>query len=327
MAASQSRCFNFIKDVNNTKETWRLKVRVIKLYDVPSWTNPKETSRIEMVFLDEKNDKIQASFKDKLIRQFRPLHHEGELYNISNFLVMENNDNHKSCYNNWKINFHNTFVRECAEIGLQIPKFGFEFVSFQDIQEQKLIPNIFIGLSSMSNSFHTSRLMRNPNSQDVAAFIASCGNLPEDNAQVIEELEVIRSLSIKGEFFKLSNRKYISDFLNIKEYSFISKSRFKVVFKVEDDTGKASFLLYCRKMVQLIGKTATNLLETLIKNREEELFPMELDDLLGKQFLFKVNISDFNVAKNYKVYNVTRITDDPELLTAHFALLKKEEVH
>ncbi|XP_074306079.1 uncharacterized protein LOC141641306 [Silene latifolia] len=117
MAASQSRRFNFIKDVNNTKETWRLKVRVIRLYDVPSWTNLKETSRIEMVFLDEKNDKIQASFNDRLIRQFRPLLHEGELYNISNFLLLENNDNHKSCRNKWKINFHrNTSVRECAEI-------------------------------------------------------------------------------------------------------------------------------------------------------------------------------------------------------------------
>ncbi|KAH9605695.1 hypothetical protein KSS87_015532 [Heliosperma pusillum] len=46
--------------------------------------------------------------------------------------------------------------------------------------------------------------------------------------------------------------------------------------------------MFCREMTQLIQKSATELRDTLIKNDEDELFPMEFDELLQKHYLFQV---------------------------------------
>ncbi|XP_074278221.1 replication protein A 70 kDa DNA-binding subunit A-like [Silene latifolia] len=444
--ASQARLLNLIGHIDNSKDTWRIKVRVARLYEVPSWNNPKEICRIEMILLDEKNDKIQASVKDKLIRVYRPLIHEGELYTISNFLVLENNDKLKTCKNKWKINFHrNTSVKDCPPIG--IDKFGFEMVSFQNIFDQLPLPNVFIDIIGclkgkspveivrdedgkttkkmtiklrdenslilevllwgdyvdlllnyvdshpekrvvvivqfaklkyfnripyVSNSFYATKLLLNKNCEATTSFLERYGDT-DDDAYLLEEIAVGRSLSIQEEFLSLTKRVQIADIVAIKEpcfcvvvgtikrvetqhdwfysscklcatevtmndngtfYCFKCKktvkfvsTRYKVVFKVEDDSGSASLLMFCREMIQLIQKTAVDLRETLIKNGEDGLFPIEFDDLLEKQFLFKLNISEYNLSKNYKVYTVSRITDDPELLSAHFALLQTQELY
>ncbi|KAH9612244.1 hypothetical protein KSS87_000977 [Heliosperma pusillum] len=293
MAASQSRRFNLIRDVDNTKETWRLKVQVIRLYSVPSWLNPKETNRIEMIFCDEKKDKIQASFGEKMVKTFRPLIYEGELYTISNFSVTENKDNLKACKNKWKINFHkNTSIRDCSTV--EIPKYPFEIISFEDIFDQIPTTNVFIdiigvlkgksavdivgeerkqtkkmkiklenecgrtlevllwgdyvellnhyvethpgritvilqfvklkyfnGLPFVSNSFYTSRLLLNWKCEALTCFLASIGNL-DDNNTTLEDLNVKRALSINDDFSQCTNRKYISDFLEIKEVKYVN---------------------------------------------------------------------------------------------------------
>ncbi|KAH9609567.1 hypothetical protein KSS87_023282, partial [Heliosperma pusillum] len=60
----------------------------------------------------------------------------------------------------------------------------------------------------------------------------------------------------------------------------------------------ASILMFCREMTQLIQKSATELRDTLIKNDEGELFSMKFDELLQKQYLFKLNITDYNLSNN-----------------------------
>ncbi|KAH9605416.1 hypothetical protein KSS87_007569 [Heliosperma pusillum] len=228
----------------------------------------------------------------------------------------------------------------------------------------------FNGLPFVSNSFYTSRLLLNWKCEALTCFLASIGNL-DDNNTTLEDLNVKRDLSINDDFSQCTNRKYISDFLEIKEPCFCAISgtikqvetqhdwfysscktcltkvtkqrngafycdkcskivkfvstRFKVVFKVEDETGIASILMFCREMTQLIQKSATELRDTLIKNDEDELFPMEFDELLQKQYFFKLNITDYSLSNNYKVYTVSRVTDDPDMLSAHFALLKRDE--
>jgi hypothetical protein len=46
--------FDSIAEILPDKETVRIQVRVLKLWKVPAFLNPAETSSIEMVLVDEK---------------------------------------------------------------------------------------------------------------------------------------------------------------------------------------------------------------------------------------------------------------------------------
>ncbi|XP_074314434.1 replication protein A 70 kDa DNA-binding subunit A-like [Silene latifolia] len=348
-----------------------------------------------MILLDEKNDKIQTSVKDMLIRVYRPLIHEGELYTISNFLVLENNDKLKTCKNKWKINFHrNTSVKDCPPI--EIDKFGFEMVSFQNIFDQLPLPNVFIDIIGclkgkspvkivrdedgkitkkmtiklrdenslilevllwgdyvdlllnyvdshpekrvvvivqfpklkyfyrvpyMSNSFYATKLLLDKNCEVVTSFVEGYG-ITDDDAYLLEEI----AAETQHDWF-YSSCKLCATKVTMKENGTFYYFKCKKTLKFVSTSGSASLLMFCREMIQLIQKSAAELRETLIKNGEEGRFPIEFDDLLEKQFMFKLNISEYNLSKNYKVYTVSRITDDPELLSAHFALLQTEELY
>lgn len=44
---------NLLADINPVKETWKIKVRIIKLWKIPSFHNSEETNSIEMILMDE----------------------------------------------------------------------------------------------------------------------------------------------------------------------------------------------------------------------------------------------------------------------------------
>ncbi|KAK2397209.1 replication protein A 70 kDa DNA-binding subunit C [Trifolium repens] len=58
--------FDSIAEILPDKETVRIQVRVLKLWKVPAFLNPAETSSIEMVLVDEKGGKIHASIRKQL---------------------------------------------------------------------------------------------------------------------------------------------------------------------------------------------------------------------------------------------------------------------
>ncbi|KAL2922158.1 Replication protein A 70 kDa DNA-binding subunit C [Bienertia sinuspersici] len=78
---------NLISEITPTRETWSIKVRIIRLWRVPSFENPSEEYSIEMILMDEKGSKISASFKKSFVDMFSPLLMENEFRLIKNFGV------------------------------------------------------------------------------------------------------------------------------------------------------------------------------------------------------------------------------------------------
>jgi hypothetical protein len=46
--------FDYLAEVVPGRETWRIKVRVLRMWKVPAFLNPTESNSIEMVLVDEK---------------------------------------------------------------------------------------------------------------------------------------------------------------------------------------------------------------------------------------------------------------------------------
>ncbi|KAK9733779.1 hypothetical protein RND81_04G091800 [Saponaria officinalis] len=105
--------------------------------------------------------------------------------------------------------------------------------------------------------------------------------------------------------------------------------RFRVTLRVMDDTGNASFVMFDKEVSELLNTSASTLRESLIKDDDADAFPEELDDLLKKQFLFRIRITDFNLKNNWRKYRIYRLTNDINLIKTHTSALNvvKEQGH
>ncbi|KAL2905424.1 Cytochrome P450 monooxygenase eqxH [Bienertia sinuspersici] len=56
---------NYVSDINTSKESWKIIVRVTHLWHVPSYNNPSEFQSIELVLMDEKGDKTKHQLRDR----------------------------------------------------------------------------------------------------------------------------------------------------------------------------------------------------------------------------------------------------------------------
>lgn len=168
---------NFISDITPMKETWKIRVQIVRLWKIPSLENLSKIKGIEMVLMDEKvyfllssffyttllkvvstkfNDlrvfvtifqgsKISAYVKKSLVNMYSPLLMESQYRIITTFSVGKNMGYYKTTQHPYKINFLNsTSVRTCENLGL--PLFGFYYVSFDDIKSNKLDDTYLIGI-------------------------------------------------------------------------------------------------------------------------------------------------------------------------------------
>ncbi|CAF2010853.1 unnamed protein product [Brassica napus] len=76
-----------------------------------------------------------------------------------------------------------------------------------------------------------------------------------------------------------------------------TKTRYQVHCKVLDHTGTTSFVMFDREVIQLIHKSAYELLEQQVQFNSENEFPRELLALEGREFVFTVNKPE--TSKNY----------------------------
>ncbi|QHO33166.1 Replication factor-A carboxy-terminal domain protein [Arachis hypogaea] len=74
------------------REAWKLKVRVISLWVVPSFGNHEVPNSMEIILLDEHCEKIQVTVKKQLLNMFRDHIIEGQVYRMAYFTDMSNHD-------------------------------------------------------------------------------------------------------------------------------------------------------------------------------------------------------------------------------------------
>ncbi|KAM3232925.1 hypothetical protein P3L10_018284 [Capsicum annuum] len=62
---------DFISDITITKMHWKLKVLVVRLWEVKDRFNPNALYAIEMILQDEHGNRIQASICSSMLKQFK----------------------------------------------------------------------------------------------------------------------------------------------------------------------------------------------------------------------------------------------------------------
>ncbi|KAH0645346.1 hypothetical protein KY284_033230 [Solanum tuberosum] len=81
---------DFISEINSKSMYWKLKVRIVRLWENTDRDRPDCPFSIEVILMDEKGDRIHASLGRSLFPNFRESIKEIGLYFIKNFVVCPN---------------------------------------------------------------------------------------------------------------------------------------------------------------------------------------------------------------------------------------------
>nr|XP_025678667.1 uncharacterized protein LOC112778577 [Arachis hypogaea] len=124
--------FDSISKIHPPREAWRLKVRVLRTWIVPSFENHDVANSMKIVLIDEDSNKIQATVKKQLINRFKENIIEGQTYRMSYFSVVPNQGNHRVAEHEFKLVFLNrTTVIPISDDA--IPKTCFSFCPFDEL--------------------------------------------------------------------------------------------------------------------------------------------------------------------------------------------------
>nr|KAJ0202591.1 hypothetical protein LSAT_V11C500262990 [Lactuca sativa] len=103
--------------------------------------------------------------------------------------------------------------------------------------------------------------------------------------------------------------------------------KIRIVVRVQDETGSTSFVLFQRHVKDLIHRGNQWLMEKIANDQGRQQIPDELKILLNKKYVFKVQISKFNLQNNYSAYNVQKLTNDERVLAEVFKRSPNHEHH
>ncbi|WJX95943.1 hypothetical protein P8452_77206 [Trifolium repens] len=91
--------------------------------------------------------------------------------------------------------------------------------------------------------------------------------------------------------------------------------KYKVHLEVIDNTGSITFILFDRVVTQVVGRTAQDLLDSINDaDHRVKPFPSQLDVFVNKRILFKVEVTDANLYRNWRGYTVKKLSDDEEII-------------
>ncbi|KAJ1440674.1 Nucleic acid-binding, OB-fold [Sesbania bispinosa] len=183
-----SMAFDLMKNVSPGKQTWRLTVRVERLWEMFPLDEPTKPFSIEMVLIDAEGCKIQASIRKPMMKKFKELVAEGEVYKMFFFGVVGNLGSYRATGHEYRLLFHAmTKLTRCETAN--IPYLG-------------VVPNVL----------NTTRILWNPEIALVVDFknsIISKGIDIEGPIGLIEEH--VGSASADEEFLHMFPRKIISE--------------------------------------------------------------------------------------------------------------------
>ncbi|KAI5384423.1 hypothetical protein KIW84_071438 [Lathyrus oleraceus] len=128
-----SRKVDSVKDINDSKETWRLAVRIM---DVWSVVNNKGIEHLEMIVMDSLGDRIQVLIRHDHLLKWKEVIKENMTCIINNGSVYNNDFQWKVCDHSKKFVFLGGTIMKAIELQ-NIPPKGYFFKDFGEILQGK----------------------------------------------------------------------------------------------------------------------------------------------------------------------------------------------
>ncbi|CAI9117687.1 OLC1v1019138C1 [Oldenlandia corymbosa var. corymbosa] len=147
----------------------------------------------------------------------------------------------------------------------------------------------------------------------------------DDPSRGVSYLCTPSSISEPDDFLTLNLKKRIDELEDLNKScvavvvaSIVSvESEFRVQLRVLNDSGSTSFLLFDNDVYKCIRKTVMHVRENMLKvEGDRPKVPKELERLVGQKFIFKIEVSEYNIDNNWPVYTVLRMSSKMSIINA-----------
>ncbi|CAH9115482.1 unnamed protein product [Cuscuta epithymum] len=136
MAGTKSAgMWSLISEIDHTKTTWALQVRVVRIYEVAAHARGGNT--LEMVLHDEEGTRIHAVVKRPQVALFRPQVMEDNVYAMKNFMVLDNYQLYKTTSHLYILEFVSR--TRVVHLDKEFPNFMYDLHPFEMLQAQRLL--------------------------------------------------------------------------------------------------------------------------------------------------------------------------------------------
>ncbi|XP_072084336.1 replication protein A 70 kDa DNA-binding subunit D [Arachis hypogaea] len=124
--------YDLLEMIAPPKESWKIHVRVIRLWSLPKFKDPKSSSSIEMVLMNEQGTTMHASVGEDLISVFESSISEGTVYVFTYFGVNNNCGLYRTTSHQFRLFFQDrtTVLPSFCDA---IPLHGIKLVPFREI--------------------------------------------------------------------------------------------------------------------------------------------------------------------------------------------------
>ncbi|XP_072054401.1 replication protein A 70 kDa DNA-binding subunit A-like [Arachis hypogaea] len=345
--------FDMISKMHPPREAWRPKVRVLRLWVVPSFGNHEAPNSMEMILLDEHCGKIKATVKKPVLNRFRDHIVEGQVYKMAYFTVVSNHDSYRETSHEFKLVFlHRTTVVAVDED--VIPKTCFNMLPFSELLnmtqdydflvvrcalfgdyinqvnhflasgyvEQPVVViqlakvKFFRGQVGLQNVMYATQMLFNPDLPEVVEFRRVLFIIFGTIQGIVDDGGWWYSACVCGKGIYPQNGAYYCDFC-LKHITNVTP-RFKIKITVEDHNGEGIFLLFDREASYLLKKSCADLFTEVQRDALlvcGDTYPPIFQELIGKKLLLKVDTKGVPHETFYGTFRVRRIYDDPTIIS------------
>ncbi|CAI9089742.1 OLC1v1024374C1 [Oldenlandia corymbosa var. corymbosa] len=198
-----------------------------------------------------------------------------------------------------------------------------------------------IRTNMVTNSLFSTRLFIDSEIDEIVEYKSRMVNAygTDDPSRGVSYLCTRSSIFEPDDFLTLNPKKRIDELedLNkaveldgggvpLQSYYYCNKcdNNVSAVVRVLDDSKSASFLLFDKDVYKCIRKTAMHVREDLLKvesdtskvEGDRAKVPKELERLIGQKFIFKIEVSEYNIDNNWPVYTVLRMSSEMSIINA-----------
>ncbi|KAK4593214.1 hypothetical protein RGQ29_017377 [Quercus rubra] len=104
-------------------------------------------------------------------------------------------------------------------------------------------------------------------------------------------------------------------------------TRYRIQLKVEDSSGMATFILFDSEAEKLLNISAKDLLNKSLEEPDEVILPVQIENLKGKQFVFQIQLNNYNFNYGWEIFTIKKLFDSFEETDIAIQLDKMTEVY
>nr|XP_023914199.1 uncharacterized protein LOC112025746 [Quercus suber] len=351
--------------IDKHKENWKVKIRISRMWNAINSKN-NDIISLDMILIDEQNNSIHAIIRNNIAKKFKPLLQEGKFIKEikdtdvdiprHKFEFVDYNKIHE------RVNKHvqlSDIIANVIGVGLiEQPCIKGSNVSMRNInvmtieywelvwglqhnpiEEEMMDIKLCMGDYNLSSTSGT-RVYIDLDIPETAEFKYQ---LVENNQPIVQMPKQFKPQVTIQEEMNI-NRRTISEIKNImwdsdnEETIFTCQGKiinididnsgwYRIQSKVEDSSGMATFILFDSEAEKLLNISAKDLLNKSLEEPDEVILPVQIENLKGKQFVFQIQLNDYNLNYGWELYTVKKLFDSFQETDKTIQLDKMTEVY